>query len=119
MSLHVVRTTEEPLVGAAVERALREGLEGCGRATLLVPSFAQALDVQRSLAARGQAHALASELKKQDWQVRNHGRWARAFADGELERLLGACAEAERALKSGAEADEVMCALIARVCGAA
>ena len=51
--------------------------------------------------------------------MRNHGRWARAFADGELERLLGACAEAERALKSGVEADEVMPALIARVCGAA
>ena len=47
MSLHVVRTTEEPLAGTAVERALREGLEGCGRVALLAPSFAQALNAQR------------------------------------------------------------------------
>lgn len=70
----------------------------------------------RSLDARGQAHALAAELKKQDWQVRNHVRWARAFSDGELEDLLGACASAERALKSGDDADTVMVRLIARIC---
>lgn len=70
----------------------------------------------RSLDARGQAHALASELKKQDWQVRNHVRWARAFSDGELEDLLGTCASAERALKSGDDADTVMVRLIARIC---
>ena len=70
----------------------------------------------RSLDARGQAHALAAELKKQDWQVRNHVRWARGFSDGELEDFLGACASAERALKSGDDADTVMVRLIVRIC---
>lgn len=100
--------------------ALYRLLDGSALGLLsLVTGRLRELVCARSLVARGQAHALASELKKQDWQVRNHGRWARAFAEGELERLLGACAESERALKSGAEADEVMPALIARICGAA
>ena len=71
----------------------------------------------RSLDARGQAHALAAELKKQDWQVKNHVRWARAFADGELEALLDDCARVERALKSGADERTELVRLIARVCG--
>lgn len=85
----------------------------------LVTGRLRELVCARSLAARGQAHALAGELKKQDWQVRNHVRWARSFADGELEALLGACAEAERSLKRGADPDAEMVRLIARVCGAA
>ena len=72
----------------------------------------------RSLDTRGQGHALAAELKKQEWQVRRHLGWARAFADGELEALLGECAEAERALKSGEDEDIVMVRLISRICGA-
>ena len=51
--------------------------------------------------------------------MRNHGRWARAFADGELEAALAACADAERALKGGADPDAEMVRLIARVCGVA
>lgn len=78
MSLHVVRTTEEPLVGAAVERALREGLEGCGRVALLVPSFAQALEAQRSLAARGLALGVTvttpSAWAQERWEVWGDGR---------------------------------------------
>ena len=73
----------------------------------------------RSLAARGAASQLASELGKQDWQVKNHVRWARAFAEGELEGLLDACARTERALKSGADEQAEMVRLIARVCGVA
>lgn len=71
----------------------------------------------RSLEARGQSHALAPELKKQDWQVRNHVRWARAFGEGELEALLGLCSKAERALKSGEDEETVMVRLIANICG--
>ena len=71
----------------------------------------------RSLDARGQSHALAAELKKQDWQVRNHVRWARSFAEGELEELLGRCAAAERALKSSSDEDVIMVRLIASICG--
>lgn len=85
----------------------------------LVTGRLRELVCARSLAARGSAPALAGELGKQDWQVRNHVRWARGFAEGELEGLLDACARSERALKSGSDEDEVMVRLIARVCGAA
>lgn len=73
----------------------------------------------RSLAARGASPSLADELGKQEWQVRNHARWARAFSDGELEGLLAECARVERALKSGADEQTEMVRLIARICGAA
>ena len=73
----------------------------------------------RSLAARGASPSLADELGKQEWQVRNHARWARAFSDGELEALLAECARVERALKSGADEQTEMVRLIAHICGAA
>lgn len=100
--------------------ALYRLLDGSALGLLsLVTGRLRELVCARSLAARGDAGALAGELGKQAWQVRNHLRWARTFAGGELEALLAACAGAERALKSGADADEVMVRLIARVCGAA
>ena len=100
--------------------ALYRLLDGSALGLLsLVTGRLRELVCARSLAARGQAHALAGELKKQEWQVRNHGRWARAFADGELEAALAACADAERALKGGADPDAEMVRLIARVCGVA
>lgn len=78
MSLHVVRTTEEALVGAAVERALRGALAERGRAALLVPSFAQALDAQRSLAGRGLALGVTvttpSAWAQERWEVWGDGR---------------------------------------------
>ena len=85
----------------------------------LVTGRLRELVCARSLDARGQGRALAGELKKQDWQVRNHVRWARGFRDGELEGLLADCAAAERALKSGADERDVMARLIVAVCGAA
>ncbi len=53
MPLNLVRTTEEGIVAATVADTLRRALVARGRATLLVPSFAQALDAQRALAAAG------------------------------------------------------------------
>lgn len=85
----------------------------------LVTGRLRELICARSLVARGEGHALAATLKKQDWQVRDYPTWARRYADGELERLLSECANAERALKSGADGDAVMVPLIARVCGVA
>ena len=100
--------------------ALYRLLDGSALGLLsLVTGRLRELVCARSLDARGQGHALAGELKKQNWQVRNHLRWARGFADGELEALLGACAEAERALKSGGDKDTVMVRLISCVCGVA
>ena len=126
---HVARVAEvkpweflDRLSGRDAHRALAlyRLLDGSalGLLTLIVGRLRE-LVCARSLAGRGQARALAQELKKQDWQVRNHVRWARAFADGELEHLLGSCAGVERALKSGADPDTEMVRLIALICGVA
>ena len=66
----------------------------------------------RSLDERGQASLLASELKKQQWQVKSHLGWARRFGAGSLEHGLGACARCERDLKSGADPDITFTKLI-------
>ena len=100
--------------------ALYRLLDGSALGLLsLVTGRLRELVCSRALYGRGQAQNLATELKKQEWQVRNYVRWARAFSDGELERLLGECARTERALKSGADADTEMVRLFALVCGAA
>ena len=98
--------------------ALYRLLDGSALGLLsLVATRLRELVCARSLDARGSASALASELGKQDWQVKNYVRWSRAFGDGELESLLDACARAERALKSGADEQAEMVRLITRVCG--
>ncbi len=99
--------------------ALYRLLDGSSLGLLsLVTGRLRELVCARSLFARGASALLAEELGKKDWQVKNHLRWARGFSDGELEALLGACATAERALKSGADERTVMVGLISRVCGA-
>lgn len=98
--------------------ALLRLLDGSALGLLsLITGRLRELVCAKSLAARGQAQQLAGELKKADWQVRNHARWASAFKPGELERLLCACATTERALKSGAEADTEMVRLVTKICG--
>ena len=98
--------------------ALYRLLDGSALGLLsLVVTRLRELVCARSLDARGSASALASELGKQDWQVKNYVRWSRAFGDGELESLLDACARAERALKRGADEQAEMVRLITRVCG--
>ncbi len=81
----------------------------CGRVRELICA--------KSLAARGEGGLVAKELKKQDWQVRNLGRWAGNFRDGELELLLSRCADADAALKSGADERLTLTALVCSVCG--
>ena len=79
MSLSVVTTIEESLTSAPVIGALREGVAGRGSAVLLVPSFTQALDAQRWLAAQ-QGLALAvttttpSAWVAERWEVWGDGR---------------------------------------------
>ena len=70
----------------------------------------------QSLAARGQAGALASELGKQSWQVKNHVRWASRFGRGELAHALDACARCDRALKTGADAKIEFTKLVLGIC---
>ena len=79
MSLFVIPTAEERLVGAPVIEALRDGVERAGSAVLLVPSFAQALDAQRTLAAeRGLALAVTTTTPAawvgERWEVWGDGR---------------------------------------------
>ena len=50
MSLTILRSREERLVGGAVGKLLRDALAASGEVVLLVPSLAQALDAQRVLA---------------------------------------------------------------------
>lgn len=71
----------------------------------------------RSLSARGQQGGIAHELGKQGWQVKNHARWARLYADGELERALASCRDAERALKGGADERGTLTDLVIGICG--
>lgn len=72
-----------------------------------------------SLDRRGRAGAVASELGKRDWQVKNHVRWARAFAPGELEGCLVACAACERVLKGTGDDETAFVSLVLRICGRA
>lgn len=81
----------------------------CGRVRELICA--------KSLAARGEGGLVAMELRKQDWQVRNLGRWAGNFRDGELELLFSKCADADAALKSGADERSTLTALVCSVCG--
>ena len=79
MSLAIVQTKEEALVGADVIDALHRAVRESGSALLLVPSFAVALDAQRELARiRGLAMAVTtttpSAWLKERWEVWGDGR---------------------------------------------
>ena len=73
----------------------------------------------RSLKARGQGRGVARALGKQDWQVRNHLRWADGFGAGELSQALATCARSDRALKSGADPHTTFVTLVLDICGKA
>ena len=79
MSLTIVNTTQEQLVGPDVVRALHEGVAQTGSAVLLVPSFAQALDAQRTLAnvpglALSVTTTTPSAWASERWEVWGDGR---------------------------------------------
>ena len=126
---HVARIAEVkpwPFLDALSSRNVRDAvvqyrLLGDGQAVrilALAVGRSRELICARSLDGRGTPGLLASELGKQDWQVRNHMRWSRAFKDGELEAALHACADADAALKRGENPNTVMLGLIFSVCGA-
>lgn len=61
----------------------------------------------RAVLERGGGPAqLAKALKKKDWQVKRHLRYARLFTSAELERALVLSRNAEQAMKSGSDPDE-------------
>lgn len=61
-----------------------------------------------SLDGRGEPGRLASELGRQGWQVRDHLRWARGFAPGELSKLLVEGAACDRALKGSEDSEDAL-----------
>ena len=63
MSLQLVRCADEGVTCPEVERRLRAALAATGRAVLLVPSFAQALDAQRALGITLSRELLMSPTK--------------------------------------------------------
>ena len=52
------------------------------------------------------ALAAAGGRKMQDWQLKNHFRWASCFSSGELRRAIVSARDAEQAMKSGADPQE-------------
>lgn len=60
----------------------------------------------RALIDRGTPKELAHVLKLPDWRVKNHVGWARGFTAAELRAALSSACRAERAMKSGANANE-------------
>ena len=61
----------------------------------------------RSMIDRGNARGIAAALKAPEWRVKNHAAWARGFSAAELRAALVSARDAERAMKSGADADAV------------
>lgn len=82
----------------------------------LITTRLRELICAKSLAERGQSAALASELGKQQWQVKNYPRWAANFASGTLEQALIQCAETEAALKTSADPKLALTNLILTIC---
>ncbi len=70
----------------------------------------------RSLMDRGQASRLASELGKQEWQVRSVSQAARRFTSDQLTDCLASCASCERALKTGADPETAFLTLVLKIC---
>lgn len=61
----------------------------------------------QSMARRGNPRGLAKALGVPDWRVKNHGAWARNYRPAELRRALASSRDAEQAMKSGGDPDEV------------
>ncbi len=70
----------------------------------------------QSLDARGASSQVAHELGRQQWQVKNHARWARRFGRGELVVLLREAAVCERALKGSPDSETAFVRFVLAIC---
>lgn len=70
----------------------------------------------RSLEARGEISSLAQVLKRASWQVRSLPGWARNYSYTQLSHAFRLCADAERALKNGADPDATFVQLVSKLC---
>ncbi|WP_346696456.1 PD-(D/E)XK nuclease family protein [Thermophilibacter mediterraneus] len=120
MSLHLVRTTDERPACPEAVRLLRAALREDGRAALLVPSFAQALDAQRLLAAAGVSLGVTvttlAAWAEERWGVWGDGRRLvdDASRDVVAGRVLARAAAAPDAGVSGAPGVASLLADLAR-----
>lgn len=123
--VRIVEPTPWDLADAMCERNLKKSLEllaqmrtsvGPGTIAYLTGRVKE-LICAKSLEERGESSALASELHKQSWQVKNYTRWARKFSREELVAALKACAQTDRAIKSGSDVRNTLITLLANICG--
>ena len=102
MPLSTLTASNEQLVPPELEARVRDALASCGRAVVLVPSFAQALDFQRSLAeknlALGVTVSTPSAWAQERWEVWGDGR---RVTDGASRDLLAARVLARAAWRPG------------------
>lgn len=70
----------------------------------------------KALVRRNEASSIASVLKMPAWRVKNHQAWARAFTEEELIDALRAARDAEKDMKSGADASETLIRWVLSVC---
>ena len=61
----------------------------------------------KTLIQRGQPRMITSALGKKDWQVKRHAEWASRFTEEELRSALLRARDAELAIKSGANKEDV------------
>ena len=91
MPLSVHTATDERLASPELVAFVHGALEGCGRAVVLVPSFSQALVVQRDLADAGVSLGVTvstpAAWASERWEVWGDGR---RVADGVSRSLLAA-----------------------------
>lgn len=87
--------------------ALMPHLENNSPYSLITRCVAQIRELicAKTLDARGEGARIAEELGGQPWRYKNHIRWARGFAPGELEQALISARDCERAMKSGTDPD--------------
>lgn len=89
--------------------ALRAKMESASPHVLiaLCTTRLRELMAAQSMARRGNPRGLAKALGAPDWRVKNHGAWARQWRPEELRRALASSRDAEQAMKSGSDPDEV------------
>ncbi|WP_165246869.1 DNA polymerase III subunit delta [Adlercreutzia sp. ZJ141] len=111
----VQRTAEAKpweFVDAFASRDIRACMDLFGRMSSASPYALMAACTARvrelicvqSLTKRGQGISVADALGMPDWKVKHHAAWARGFTERELRCALISACDAERAMKSGADA---------------
>ncbi|MBE6469583.1 MAG: DNA polymerase III subunit delta [Coriobacteriaceae bacterium] len=122
----VVRTAEAKpwgLLDALAARDLPRALELLElqpkgteiRLYMLLVGRIRELIVAKALDARGAGRELASYLKVQGWQVKNHLIWSRRFSMAELTDALDAACDLELALKGSRDSNLALRLWITRV----